>query len=109
MARPLCAFLLALVLVPSASAADPLPGEYTNVTNGRVCTVVRRGDTYIFRNENGSRALFAFVGPNRLGIVSTRDWDPNVVATIGRDRLGRLTIRFDAPFTPSGAWVAALR
>ena len=60
---PLCALLLAVVLVPAASAqfGDPLPGEYVNTSNKGRCVVHRDGRGYVFTNENGDNARFEFV------------------------------------------------
>ncbi len=97
----------ALALAVPWRSADPLPGPYVNVTNGGPCAVARVGPDYVFTNEKGDPARFRFVGPDRLAYVSGRGWDPNIVATVGTNRRGRTTIRFEAPWTAPGLWVAA--
>jgi hypothetical protein len=103
-----------LLLVPalalfSASAkaqyaADPLVGAYMNESNGGTCTVTPAVGGYLFTNENGDQALFAYAAPQRLVITNTLYWDPNVVATVYRGRFGQLTIRFNSPGAAPGSW-----
>jgi hypothetical protein len=85
---------------------DDLSGSYVARGNGGECEIYRRGRSYVFVNENGSRARFVFDGPRRLKQVSG-DWDPSVTAKVLRGRGGRTTIRFDSPNAPSGYWDAA--
>jgi hypothetical protein len=82
-------------------------GIYLSAANQNYCFVARRADGYLFVDEFGGMALFDFISPNRLGIVATTDADPNIVATVGRDVLGRQTIRFDAPGQIPAFWVLA--
>jgi hypothetical protein len=84
---------------------DDLSGRYVSRESGKECEIYRRGRSYVFVNENGSRARFVFTGPRRLEQVSG-EWDPSVTATVLRGRSG-LTIRFDSPNAPSGFWDAA--
>jgi hypothetical protein len=83
-----------------------LSGTYVNTSNGRTCEVRRRGRDYVFINENGTPARFGFVGPNRLEL-KRGDWNPDTVATVGRDPSGRLALRFREPGQPAGVWVRA--
>ncbi|MGL4554714.1 MAG: hypothetical protein ACRC33_26405 [Gemmataceae bacterium] len=86
-------------------APDPLVGYYINASNGGVSTVVPQVGGYLFTNENGDQAAFSYAGPRRLVVTNTLYWDARIVATVGRDRLGRLSIRFDTPSGSAGAWV----
>jgi hypothetical protein len=81
-----------------------LSGTYINTSNGRACEVYRRGRDFVFVNENGTPARFAFVGPRTLELVRG-DWNPDTVATLSRDRYGRRVIRFKEPGQPAGYWV----
>lgn len=116
------AFVLALALLvpavtPAPAAAQWYPsspwsvssfvptGIYLNTANGGTCTVTPHVLGYEFRNENGDWAIFRFVTPNRLAIVSTINWDRTVVATIGWDALGRFGVRFDSAFSAPGYWL----
>jgi hypothetical protein len=83
---------------------DDLPGTYSNESNGGSCSVERRGRGYVFTNENGSWAFFVPAGPNYL-VQRSGQWDPSVTATVIRDRIGRVSIRFDSPNSPPGLWV----
>lgn len=97
-----------LAFAPAADAQgrrwrrDPLPGDYV-ANSGGPCTVARVGADYLFVNDKGSTARFRFIGPDTLAWVSG-GWDPNVVARVGQDRLGRTLIRFDAPGLAPGFW-----
>jgi hypothetical protein len=82
-----------------------IAGGYVNQSNGARCYVERRDRSYIFVNESGSRARFIFTGPDRLEQVAG-DWDRSVIATVQRDRLGRILLRFDSPNAPPGYWAA---
>jgi hypothetical protein len=118
--RPFLAALVlapALMLLPAAdaqrfdprprpAAVDRLEGDYVNTSNDGRCAIHRRGRGFVFVNENGDRATFEYAGPGRLAIVATRNWDPNVVATVSRDRRGRVQVRFDAPRTAPGYWAS---
>ncbi|MBY0231963.1 MAG: hypothetical protein K2W96_21985 [Gemmataceae bacterium] len=101
--------LAALLALASVSVAQrpwrDLAGDYV-ADSGRTCTVSRVGTDYVFTNDSGASARMRFMSPNQLAWVSGL-WDPNIVATLDRDRRGRLVIRFDAPFTPPGHWVRA--
>jgi hypothetical protein len=81
-------------------------GEYTNRSNGGECSVYRSGRNYVFVNENGSRARFAFTAPRRLEMVSG-SWDASVVVTVTRDRRGRTVLRFTSANSAPGYWVPA--
>jgi hypothetical protein len=83
---------------------ESLSGSYVNTSNDKGCEVYRRGRDYVFVNENGTPARFTFVGPGRLEMVSG-DWNPDTVATVRRDRDGRLVLRFKEPGQPAGYWV----
>jgi hypothetical protein len=85
--------------------ADGLAGQYLS-QGGAPCSVERRRDSYTFTNEQGSWARFVFAGRNRLEQVAG-EWDPAVVCTVTRDRLGRTVLRFDSPNAPSGYWTSA--
>jgi hypothetical protein len=81
-----------------------IAGRYV-FENGGNCSVSRRRDGYLFINERGSRAIFAWSGPRQLQLVSTEGgWDPNMVATVSLDRRGRTVIAFDAPGNPTSYW-----
>jgi len=82
-------------------------GIYLNAANQGYCYIYRRADGYLFVNEAGDKALFVFTGPNQLEVVETLTWNPSVVARVGADELGRLTIRFDAPGAVPSFWVLA--
>jgi hypothetical protein len=87
-----------------AQVWDDLSGQYVNQSNGGPCSISRDGRSYVFVNENGTPAQFDFVSRNRLRMISG-DWDPRTVATVqGRDRWGRMVIRFDSTGQP-GFWV----
>jgi hypothetical protein len=98
---------LALLSAPAKAqfVADPLVGTYMNESNGGTCTVAPAAGGYLFTNENGDQALFAYAAPQRLAITNTLFWDPNVVATVFRGRSGRLSIRFTSPSAAPGFWV----
>jgi hypothetical protein len=81
-----------------------LAGNYINTSNGQPCQIQRQGRGYLFVNENGTPAQFVFVSPNRLEMVSG-DWNPDTVATVGRDRDGRMLLRFQEPGKKPGFWV----
>jgi hypothetical protein len=83
---------------------EGLSGTYVNTSNGRTCHVYRRGRDYVFINENGTPARFAFVGADRLELVSG-DWNPDTVATVRRNRDGSIMLRFKEPRQPAGYWV----
>jgi hypothetical protein len=86
--------------------AGDIAGRYVT-QGGAPCFVDRRRDSYVFVNEQGSRARFVFVGPNRLEQVGFGEWDPSVVCTVTRDRWGRTVLRFDSPNAPPGFWTQA--
>jgi hypothetical protein len=96
------ALVTAAVAQPPGRRRDPLPGDYRSESGG-ACTVARVGRDYIFTNDKGTSARYRFSGPDTLVWVGG-GWDPNVVATVSRGRLGRIQIRFDAPRTPPGFW-----
>ena len=48
---------------------EGLSGQYVNTSNGGQAEVYRRGQGYVFVNENGTPAGFEFVGPGRLRLV----------------------------------------
>jgi hypothetical protein len=109
------ALLLADGTVPVAVAqrarvqrGDDISGEYVNRSNGEYCSVEARGRGFVFVNENGSRARFAYAGPRRLEMVSG-DWDPDVVVTVQRDRRDRPVLRFDSGNAAPGYWEPARR
>src|SRR4051812_42753868 len=79
----------------SASRLDRIAGDYVNQSNGKGCSVYRKGRDYVFVNENGSRARFAFTRPGRLEMVAG-EWDPDVIVSVGQDRRGRTILRFDS-------------
>jgi hypothetical protein len=85
---------------------DRLSGQYVN-QGGAPCYVERRRESYVFTNEQGSRARFVFTGRNRLEQTGRTEWDPAVVCTVTSDRFGRLVLRFDSPNAPPGYWTAA--
>jgi len=100
--------LLPAAAFPTANArylGDPLLGTYVNATNGRVCTVAPGFSGYVFTNENGDQAAFSYYSPRSLAITSTPSWDPSTVATVIRDRFGRISIRFTSPGSAPGVWV----
>lgn len=85
---------------------DGLTGTYTNRSNGGECSVSRQGRNYVFVNENGSRARFAFTAARRLEMVSGV-WDPSIVVTMTRGRNGRTILRFDSADSAPGYWEPA--
>ena len=87
-----------------ARPLDPVAGAYVNTTNNGTCYVQPWGSGYVFTNENGSQAQFEFVAPRQLQNVSG-EWEPDMIATVQRGRLGRTAIRFDSPRNPPGYWV----
>jgi hypothetical protein len=93
-----------LVTARAPWGAANLSGRYTNMSGGGICTIQGWGGQYLFTNENGSQAIFAFTGPRRLEMVRG-EWDPNIIVTVGSDRLGRTLLRFDAPNTVPGYWL----
>ena len=87
-------------------ARDTLPGIYGNVSGGGTCEVqIDRRGYYLFTNENGSQAEFAYYAPGRLHMISGT-WNPNIDVTVSQDRRGRTVIRFQEPSTPAGYWVS---
>lgn len=89
---------------PGPRMGDEIVGDYINKSGGGECYITRSGRGYTFVNERGSRAKFVFVSNDRLE-QTWGEWDPRVVATVSRDRFGRIVIRFDAPRTRTGFWV----
>lgn len=89
---------------PPPQTEDDLSGTYRNQSNGGECLITRSGRVFTFVNEKGSRAKFRYVAPDRLEQVAG-DWDPNVVASVSRNRFGQFIIRFDAPRTRPGYWM----
>jgi hypothetical protein len=81
-----------------------LSGRYVNTSNGGGAEVFRSGRDFIFVNENGTPARFAYVGPRRLQMVSG-DWNPATVATVLQRADGRLLLRFNEPGQRPGYWV----
>jgi hypothetical protein len=55
---------------------------------GAQCSIRREGDSYLFANDQGSRARFKFTGREQLEQVEGQ-WDPAVVCTVTRDNQGR--------------------
>jgi hypothetical protein len=80
-----------------------IAGDYINQSNGGACSVYPQGRSFVFVNENGSRARFVFAGPRRLEMVSGQ-WDPSVVVTV-LPRRGGPVLRFDSPNSAPGYWV----
>jgi len=109
-----------LLLVPSQPAAaqwgappqpgigswmgDDLAGTYYNPNARAYCRVSPRRGGYLFVNENGSPAWFAYWAPGQLRMVRG-EWDPNIVVTVSRDAMRRTMLRFDSPMAPTGYWV----
>jgi len=89
-----------------AAQSDPLVGDYVNRANGGSCSVYRHGRSYVFVNENGSRARFAFTAPRQLEMVSG-EWDGSIVVTVVRGRFGRPGLRFDSANSAPGYWTPA--
>jgi len=84
--------------------SNDLAGTYYNVSARAYCQVSPRRGGYLFVNENGSPARFAFSGPGQLRMVRG-EWDPNVVVSVTRDAQGRMVLRFDSPTAATGYWV----
>jgi hypothetical protein len=107
--------LLVLNITPSAEAQWPRPypdrggwgadltGTYVNTSNGRTCEIYREGREYVFVNENGTPARFAYVGPRQLQMVAG-DWNPYITVTVNQDRDGRPLLRFKEPGQAPGFW-----
>jgi hypothetical protein len=89
-----------------APVADPLPGRYVSTTVAGACSVERVRGGYLFVNNVGSAARFAYTAPGRLEMVAG-DWDPTVVVTVSRDARGRTVLRFDSQNAAPGYWVSA--
>jgi hypothetical protein len=83
-----------------------ISGRYISQPNRSLCYVYRQDDGYEFVNDSGSRALFVYTAPGRLEQVAG-EWDPSVVATVTRNRWGRIVLQFDSPNAPPGYWVSA--
>lgn len=81
---------------------EGLSGVWLN-QGGAQCEVRREGDSYVFINENGSWARFAYATAIRLE-QSEGQWDRNVTCTVTRDEQGRMVLRFDSPNAASGYW-----
>ncbi len=91
---------------PRYVAHPNIAGRYAFGSSGN-CFVYPRREGYLFVNERGSRAIFAWSGPRRLSLVSTEGgWDPNMIVTVSRDRYGRTVLAFDAPDTPTSYWTS---
>jgi hypothetical protein len=86
--------------------AGGLAGTYLS-QGGAPCFVEGRRDSYVFINDQGSRARFVFTGPNQLEQIGPTGWDPTVVCTVTRDRFGLTVLRFDSPNAPPGYWTSA--
>ena len=86
------------------SSATRCPAQYVNTSNGGHCAIYRDGRGYLFVNENGDRARYEFVAPDRLAIVFSRKWDPRTVAIVQVDGYGRTAIRFKSPGSRAGYW-----
>jgi hypothetical protein len=82
---------------------NDLAGTYENVSGGGYCYVYGRPRGYLFVNENGSQALFAYAGPGQLRMIRG-DWDPSVIVSVEHDPYGRVRLRFDSPNAPTGYW-----
>jgi hypothetical protein len=91
---------------PRPQPADTLSGSYVS-QGGTTCYVERGRGSYLFTNDQDAQARFVFTGPNRLEQTGPTGWDPTVVCTVTRDRLGRTVLRFDSPNAPTGYWTAA--
>jgi hypothetical protein len=81
-----------------------LCGAYVNTSNGGACEIRRLGRDLEFINENGTPALFRFVGPGQLRMIAG-EWNRNTVVTLGTGRDGRPFLRFKEPGNPPGYWV----
>ena len=86
-------------------ARDALPGLYTNVSNSGTCEVRPHRRGYLFINENGSQALFAYYAPGKMRMIAGT-WNPEILVSVSQDRQGRTVLRFEEPFTPAGYWVS---
>ena len=113
MAAPLLV-ALAVLLAPAEAAGQRRPpprraevnlaGTYENVSGGGTCYIYARRGGYLFVNEHGTEARFAYTARGKLEMTSG-DWDPTTV-TVGKDRQGRTRLRFDSGEKP-GYWVRA--
>jgi hypothetical protein len=79
-----------------------IAGDYINRSNDGECSVYQRGRSYVFVNENGSRARFVFTGPRRLKMVAG-EWNPSTVVTVLRGRRGPI-LRFQEANSRPGYW-----
>jgi hypothetical protein len=83
-----------------------LAGRYVFDGNNGECSISRRGRDFLFVNERGARATFAFVGPGQLQLVGGDEgWGRDMTATISRDRRGRRVIQFSTPDGSAGRWI----
>jgi hypothetical protein len=90
--------------MPARRAYPDISGHYVT-GSGANCYVYCQRRGFLFVNERGSRAIFAWSGPRQLRVVRIVDgWDPNIVVTVTRDADGRRVLQFDAPDTPTGFW-----
>jgi len=89
---------------PARAAEVNIAGTYENVSAGGTAYVYKRRGGYLFVNEQGSEARFEYTGRGKLEMTSG-DWDPTTV-TVGKDRRGRVRLRFDSGDKP-GYWVRA--
>lgn len=83
---------------------DPLAGSYINRTLGGIGYVYRRPAGYLFVNENGVRAAFAFTGPGQLRMVDG-DWNPYTAISANEDSYGRVILTFEEPGVAPVVWV----
>jgi hypothetical protein len=85
---------------------DDLTGRYVFDGNNGKTFIRRRGRDFLFVNERGARATFAFDGPRRLQLVAGDDgWAQDITATVSWDRRGRRIINFSTPEGSAGRWI----
>jgi hypothetical protein len=90
------------------SFAEGITGPYVNNENGGFCYVYRGQNGYLFVDEAAQRVNFLPINNNQLQAVP--GWGmrvPDITVTVGRDGVGRIVLRFDAPGVPPGFWVSA--
>jgi len=94
----------------SPSAKVGLTGTYVNTETGGFCHVysIDRERGYLFVDDSLQRVRFVPTGPDELSSAMTYGRRvPNISVTTGRNRDGRVVLRFDAAGVTPGFWVAA--
>jgi hypothetical protein len=80
-----------------------IAGDYENITSGGYAYVRARRGGFIFVNEHGAEAFFAWAAPGRLEMMHG-EWNPTT-AFVQRDRHGRTLIEFHSGEGRPGHWL----